>query len=79
LPIYPVGGPADVARYIEEQRLPVQALGVADPADPGARALAEAIGAVRVARLGTMQAPPLGGHHGGRPRISDFIRWIDAE
>jgi len=79
LPIYPVAGPDDVARYVERHQLPVQALGVADPADPVARTLAETIGAVRIARFGTMQAPPLAGRHGGRPRISDFIRWIDAE
>jgi hypothetical protein len=41
--------------------------------------LAEAIGAVRIARLGEMQAPPVGGHHGGAPRIADFVRWIDRE
>jgi hypothetical protein len=32
-----------------------------------------------VARLGEMQAPPVGGHHGGAPRVSDFVRWIDRE
>jgi len=79
LPIYPVGGPDDVARFVERHRLPVQALGVADPADSAARALAETIGAVRLARFGTMQDPPLAGRHGGRPRIGDFVRWIDAE
>ena len=46
-------------------------------ADAAAVALAERIGAVRVAPFGTMQAPPLGGHHGGAPRIADFVRWID--
>jgi hypothetical protein len=79
LPVYAVAGVDDVARYVERHRIPVQALGVADPANPATRALAEVIGAVRVARLGTMQAPPLAGRHGGRPRIADFIRWIDAE
>jgi hypothetical protein len=24
-----------------------------------------------------MQDPPLSGHHGGRPRIADFVRWVD--
>ena len=45
--------------------------------DGAALALAERIGAVRVAPFGTLQAPPLGGHHGGAPRIADFVRWID--
>jgi hypothetical protein len=40
--------------------------------------LAEALGAVRAAPLGTLQTPPLDGHHGGRPRIADFVRWIDC-
>jgi hypothetical protein len=75
LPVY--GGDDDaIARYVERQRLPVQALGVVDAA-PGAVALAARIGAVRVAPFGTMQSPPLAGHHGGAPRIADFVRWID--
>lgn len=66
-----------VAAYCARHALPVQALGVADPAAPGALALAERIGAVRVARFGTLQDPPLAGHHGGLARIADFVRWID--
>jgi hypothetical protein len=54
----------------------VQALGVVTADDRAAR-LAEQIGAVRVAPFGTLQTPPLAGHHGGAPRISDFVRWID--
>jgi hypothetical protein len=34
-------------------------------------------GAVRLTRFGELQHPPLGGDHGGRPRIAEFIRWID--
>jgi Acyl-CoA reductase (LuxC) len=78
LPLIAVDGDDAVAAYCAEQRLPVQALGVA-AADARAVALAERIGAVRVAPFGTMQAPPLGGHHGGAPRIADFVRWIDRE
>jgi hypothetical protein len=65
-----------LARYVERQRLPVQALGVVDAA-PRAVALAARIGAVRVAPFGAMQSPPPAGHHGGAPRIADFVRWID--
>jgi hypothetical protein len=79
LPVYVVRDLAAVAAFVERHRLPVQALGIADPADPDVRAFAETIGAVRIARLGTMQAPPLAGRHGGRPRITDFVRWLDAE
>jgi hypothetical protein len=79
LPVYAVRDLAAAAAFVEGHRLPVQALGIVDPADPDVRAFAETIGAVRIARLGTMQAPPLAGRHGGRPRITDFVRWLDAE
>jgi hypothetical protein len=79
LPVYPVAGPADAIAYLAGHRLPVAALGVDNPRAPEALAFAEAIGAVRIARLGEMQAPPVGGHHGGAPRIADFVRWIDRE
>jgi hypothetical protein len=75
LPVYR-GDDDAVARYVESQRLPVQALGVVDAA-PGAVTLAARIGAVRVAPFGSMQSPPAAGHHGGAPRIADFVRWID--
>jgi hypothetical protein len=76
LPLIAVDGDPAIIEYCDEQRLPVQALGVTSP-DQRAVTLAERIGAVRVAPFGTMQAPPLGGHHGGSPRIADFVRWID--
>jgi len=78
LPLIPVRGADDVVAYVRAHALPVQVLGVVAP-DADAIRLAERIGAVRVARFGTMQDPPTGGHHGGRPRIADFVRWIDAE
>ena len=78
IPLIPVDGDAGVARYVAEQSLPVQALGVVSADDASLR-LAERIAAVRVAPFGTLQTPPLGGHHGGSPRIADFIRWIDME
>jgi len=71
------GDDGALAAYVAEHRIPVQALGVTDP-DDAAVALAARIGAVRVAPFGALQDPPLGGHHGGAPRVADFIRWIDA-
>jgi hypothetical protein len=79
LPVFPVAGPEDAVAYLRAQHVPVMAVGVSDPAAPAALRFAEAIGAVRIARLGEMQAPPVGGHHGGAPRIADFVRWIDRE
>ena len=78
LPLIAVEDDAAVVAYAAAQQLPVQALGVL-AADARAVALAEQIGAVRVAPFGTLQTPPLGGHHGGAPRIADFVRWIDRE
>ena len=78
IPLISVDGDGAIARYVAEQSLPVQALGVVT-ADDRALRLAEQIGAVRVASFGTLQRPPIAGHHGGSPRISDFVRWIDRE
>lgn len=78
VPLIGVDGDDAVAAYCAELRLPVQALGVV-AADADAVGLAERIGAVRIAPFGTLQAPPSGGHHGGAPRIADFVRWIDRE
>jgi hypothetical protein len=79
LPLFPVAGPAEAIDYVRAHRLPVEALGVSDTLAPEALHFAVAVGAVRIARLGEMQAPPAGGHHGGAPRIADFVRWIDRE
>jgi len=76
LPVIGVANEDDVAAYVASHRLPVQVLGVAVP-EPRDVAFAARIGAVRVAALGQLQDPPLGGHHGGLPRIADFVRWID--
>ena len=78
LVVIPISGDDDVAAYVAAHQLPVQALGV-DVVDPAAIELAARIGAVRVCLFGTMQDPPLAGHHGGEPRISPFVRWLDTQ
>jgi hypothetical protein len=75
IPVVFVDGIAGAAAYVQRHALPLQALGVA--AVDGARELAEQLGAVRITPFGEMQNPPLAGHHGGRARIADFIRWTD--
>jgi hypothetical protein len=77
IPLVFVANADAAADYVARHRIPVQALGVADPSEAAMAALAERLGAVRIARLGAMQDPPLAGHHGGRARIADFVRWID--
>jgi hypothetical protein len=77
LPVVFVDGIDDAAADLRARGIPLQALGVADPASAASALLAAAMGAVRIARLGTLQDPPLAGHHGGRARIADFVRWVD--
>jgi hypothetical protein len=89
LPVISVAGDDAVVAYVAAHALPVQALGVTGGLDDvafgvtsaaaeRALTLAAQIGAVRVAPFGTLQAPPVAGHHGGAPRIADFVRWIDV-
>jgi hypothetical protein len=77
IPVAFVDGLDDAAAYVRRHALPLQALGVADPDAVDARAFAAALGAVRIARFGTLQDPPPAGRHGGRGRIADFVRWVD--
>lgn len=37
------------------------------------------VGVSRIARIGTMQIPPLSWRHGGRPRLADLVRWVTLE
>jgi hypothetical protein len=77
LGIYAVEGTAEIAAYLRALRLPLEALALpAGPATDGAIALATAAGVARIAPLGRLQTPPLGGEHGGSGRILPFVRWI---
>ena len=75
IPVIFVAGIVEMAAIVAAHAIPLQAIGIADEREAGA--IAELLGAVRIAQLGEMQAPPLAGHHGGRARIADFVRWID--
>jgi len=75
IPLYTVVGLRDAASHVRERRIPIQCVGAMPTIEP--EELARAFGAVRIAPLGLMQEPPFAGHHGGRPRIAEFIRWID--
>ena len=70
--------PREAVRYLQRHGIELEALAVA-----GARrdtlALAIETKAVRLVPFGTMQAPPIGVFHGGRPRIAEFVRWIVDE
>lgn len=72
----PVGRPADALEYLQRHGLPLEGFAITnDRADVIDMALAA--GAVRLTRFGELQNPPLAGEHGGRPRIAEFVRWID--
>lgn len=76
LGVIPVDGPAQALQYLRAHRLPLEGFALA--ADrPDLVAMAQEAGAVRLARFGELQQPPLGGNHGGHPRIAEFVRWID--
>jgi hypothetical protein len=76
IPLVLVANADAAAAYVERHGIRLQALATTDPAGD-ARDLAVRLGAVRTAPFGRLQDPPLAGHHGGRSRIADFIRWID--
>ena len=77
LPVYSVDAPEDCLEYVRSHALPLEAVALSDFAEEllelGAR-----LGAVRITRLGELQAPSPALHHGGRARIADFIQWIDV-
>ena len=70
--------PQQAAEYLRRHGLAVETLAVSgagcDYAD-----LARGCGAARITTFGSMQSPPPGSPHGGRPRIAEFVRWIVDE
>jgi hypothetical protein len=77
LPLYAIDEPQECEEYVRSHALPLEAFAIARPSETLAE-LAAGLGAVRVALLGEMQAPSPALHHGGRSRIADFVRWVDA-
>lgn len=76
--IHSVDQPSEAAAYLERHGISLEALAVTN-SRPDLLELARCAGAARVASFGTLQAPPLGVFHGGRPRIAEFVRWIVNE
>ncbi len=73
-----VDNASQAAEYLERHGIALEALAVT-----GRRSdlleLAARTKAARIARFGTLQAPPIGVFHGGRPRIAEFVRWLGDE
>jgi Acyl-CoA reductase (LuxC) len=76
--IHTVERPSQAAEYFERHGIALEALAVTG-SRPDLLELAARSKASRVAPFGALQAPPLGGFHGGRPRIAEFVRWIADE
>lgn len=74
--ILSVDDAAQALTYLQEHRLPLEGFALSAGRSDLVNLALEA-GAVRLTRFGELQHPPLGGDHGGRPRIAEFIRWID--
>jgi hypothetical protein len=74
--LYSVDEPDDALAFVRRHALPLEAVGVCGATRPDVEAFAVASGAARIARLGTLQRPPLGGEHGGAGRILPFVRPI---
>ncbi|MHB8703469.1 MAG: acyl-CoA reductase [Candidatus Tyrphobacter sp.] len=75
LAVHGVRDPVEMRAYVARHRLPLEACAVAGERYD-VRAAAIAAGANRIARFGELQAPPLSYAHGGRPRVSEFVRII---
>lgn len=78
LAVVPVSGPDDALAYLQNHGIALEAVALAGRREDIVAA-ALAAGAVRLAPFGELQRPPVSSDHGGRPRIADFIRWIDRE
>ncbi|MFZ0683387.1 MAG: acyl-CoA reductase [Candidatus Cybelea sp.] len=78
LSVYSVADPREAVAYIERHGIPLEALAVAE-SNANLRNVAAGLGASRMTLLGSLQEPPLGEFHGGRPRIAEFVRWISDE
>jgi acyl-CoA reductase-like NAD-dependent aldehyde dehydrogenase len=78
LSVYSVADPREAVAYIQRHGIPLEALAVAE-SNANLRNVAASLGASRMTLLGSLQEPPLGEFHGGRPRIAEFVRWISDE
>jgi hypothetical protein len=79
LALYGVDGPDEALAFVRRHALALEAVGGCGAERPDVQDFAVAAGAARLARLGTLQRPPLAGEHGGVGRILPFVRPIYRE
>jgi Acyl-CoA reductase (LuxC) len=78
LSVYSVAEPSEAVAYLQRHGIALEALAVAK-SNTDLRDVAAGLGASRIAAFGSLQDPPVGVFHGGRPRIAEFVRWISDE
>ncbi len=80
LACYAVADAGEALAFLRRHALPLEGVGLSHEATaelrPDLVAFARASGASRIAPLGALQTPPLGGEHGGEGRILPFVRAI---
>jgi hypothetical protein len=74
--VYPVREPQDVLAYVRAQGLPLEAIALPESERLHLAATFASAGVARIASLGRLQQPPLGGNHGGEERIRPFISFV---
>ena len=72
LGVHLVDAPGDATAYLAQHGIAIEAAAIA-PLDSSRTASLAPTGAHRFAAFGDLQRPPLGGNHGGLPRIANFV------
>jgi acyl-CoA reductase-like NAD-dependent aldehyde dehydrogenase len=78
LGVLPVDSPAEASAYLRMHGISLEALAT-DRSSADIERLAVDAGASRIATFGELQSPLVAANHGGRARVSDFVRWITDE
>jgi hypothetical protein len=77
LEVIEAGGPEELTGYARRHAVPLEAVAFgALPERPDVEAAALAAGAARLTELDSLQAPRVDAPHGGRPRLTEFVRLI---
>jgi len=76
LALYTLDGPAEARAFLERHAIALEGVATDAATRADVEAFALGSGASRLAMLGTLQRPPLGGEHGGAGRILPFVRAI---
>jgi len=76
--VHCVESPSGALAYLRRHALPLEGFAMSAQREDVVAMAIEA-GAVRLTSFGQLQSPVASANHGGRPRIAEFVRWIDKE